>query len=395
MSTSSVSIERRAYARKTLNPLPYINLPADNGGIILDVSEDGLRFRATAPMQSSGPIPFWFTAHSNLIEGEAELVWLDEARKTGGLRFIQLPSAAREQIRSWPADPNLRPSIGDDFALHIHAPEALRSRKGWNGRAVLSSFGTMSRKTGVWCKSFESKLRTRLRTLQPMILNGVAELRAVGSQARIRKSVPWFWRVAYGLALGIVVLALSYAYRRQAGQSLIWLGAAISGSPQVQTSAPAVMEQVAKADDRSADKSPIEKLPAQAALPPLNGLNGRLAAGMNANSNVLPGPQNQAPNVQLSANGAAGTELLVQVAALTDESGARNLAAELRFDNFPASVRTLPVDSLYRVVLGPYTDKVPALSVRGKLKRAGYHAFIRREPAAEVSDLRQSPPTNF
>ena len=55
--------ERRQYSRKTLNPLPYINLPSDNGGIVLDVSEQGLRFRATAlRLEHSGPIPF-FASH--------------------------------------------------------------------------------------------------------------------------------------------------------------------------------------------------------------------------------------------------------------------------------------------------------------------------------------------
>jgi cell division protein FtsN len=50
---------------------------------------------------------------------------------------------------------------------------------------------------------------------------------------------------------------------------------------------------------------------------------------------------------------------------------------------------------LYRVVLGPYSDKGAALNERGKLHRAGFHAFIRREPAAELSDLRTSHPANF
>ena len=77
--------ERRQYSRKTLNPLPYINLPSGNGGIVLDVSEQGLRFRATAPVEQSGPIIFWFTARSTLVAGVGELVWIDQAKKTGGL----------------------------------------------------------------------------------------------------------------------------------------------------------------------------------------------------------------------------------------------------------------------------------------------------------------------
>ena len=73
--------ERRQYSRKTLNPLPYINLPSGNGGIVLDVSEQGLRFRALAPVELSGPIDFSFTAHSNLVRGTGELVWMDGRKK--------------------------------------------------------------------------------------------------------------------------------------------------------------------------------------------------------------------------------------------------------------------------------------------------------------------------
>jgi len=127
-----------------LNPLPYINLPSDNGGIVLDVSEDGLRFRAISQIQPFGPSPFWFTAHSNRIEGQAELIWLDRAGKTGGLRFTELSAAAREQIRSWPADPSLRPSIGEDFALHIYAPEESEPRWKWDWRASIAPVAGMS-----------------------------------------------------------------------------------------------------------------------------------------------------------------------------------------------------------------------------------------------------------
>src|ERR1700690_4157739 len=117
--------ERRQYSRKTLNPLPYISLPSDNGGIVLDVSEQGLRFRATEPMEQSGLILFSFTAHSTLVAGIGELVWIDQAKKTGGLRVTELPYNALMQIRKWPHDSNLRLGIGKDLTLDIPAPDEL------------------------------------------------------------------------------------------------------------------------------------------------------------------------------------------------------------------------------------------------------------------------------
>jgi cell division septation protein DedD len=73
----------------------------------------------------------------------------------------------------------------------------------------------------------------------------------------------------------------------------------------------------------------------------------------------------------------------VQVAALKEEVDARELTSRLRHENFQAFVGTLPVDSLYRVMLGPYADAASARIVIGKLKRAGFNSFIRRESGAE------------
>ena len=50
--------ERRRYPRTKLDRLVYINLPSGNGGIVLDVSEEGLRFHAAAPMDAGDLIHF-------------------------------------------------------------------------------------------------------------------------------------------------------------------------------------------------------------------------------------------------------------------------------------------------------------------------------------------------
>ena len=96
---------------------------------MLDVSEQGLRFRATAPIKPSGPIPFSFTSHSKLVTGIGELVWIDKTKKTGGLRFTDLPYSALEQIRKLPQNTNLRPGIGNDLTLHIPAPDDFPSSR--------------------------------------------------------------------------------------------------------------------------------------------------------------------------------------------------------------------------------------------------------------------------
>jgi cell division septation protein DedD len=80
---------------------------------------------------------------------------------------------------------------------------------------------------------------------------------------------------------------------------------------------------------------------------------------------------------------APARKLVVQVAAVKAEADARELTNTLRQKNFEAFVGTLPVDSLYRVMLGPYADQASARVVLDKLKKAGFNSFIRREAGAE------------
>lgn len=86
--------------------LSYVSLPADNGGIVLDVSEGGLGFHAIAAIESAGPIEFRFAIDpATRITAKGELAWRDYSGKTGGLRFTELPDEIREKIRIWAGQP--------------------------------------------------------------------------------------------------------------------------------------------------------------------------------------------------------------------------------------------------------------------------------------------------
>jgi PilZ domain-containing protein/sporulation related protein len=120
--------ERRQAPRITVKGLAYVNLNRDNGGIILNISEGGLCFQATAPVQRTETVRVWFSYRSQLIESdlghtskndaqtravpgfvetESELTWIDDTQKKGGLRFTKLPPDARKQIRDWIHQPSL------------------------------------------------------------------------------------------------------------------------------------------------------------------------------------------------------------------------------------------------------------------------------------------------
>ena len=128
LTTERVVTERRQAPRVTVKGLAYVNLDRDNGGIILDVSEGGLCFQATAPVQCVEKVRLWFSYRSprtqadpehglkkdgqtrdipGFVETESELTWTDDTRKRGGLKFKNLSAEARSQIRDWIRQPSL------------------------------------------------------------------------------------------------------------------------------------------------------------------------------------------------------------------------------------------------------------------------------------------------
>ena len=378
--------ERRQYSRKTLNPLPYINLPSGNGGIVLDVSERGLCFRAMAPVQKSGPIEFSFTARSKLVCGTGELVWVDRAKKMGGLRFTDLPYSALEQIRELPCNENLRPVFGKDMSLHISASDAPQPARA-NRRGALSAFasGIAAGLNRLLPESLGSKLR---ETWLPPLRNSLARLRARFPVSGLQNQNRWLVQASCAAFLGIMILTWVSVRHRQTGELLIRLGTKLSG--QTAALAPAVASPGPRVDDGAADQSKIDVPVAQALSQSEGAAAATVAKQIPA---AAPAPQIQAAPANPPKQEIRRGDLVVQVAALTQEADARQLTEKLRQENFQAFVGTFPADSYYRVMLGPYADAASARVVLGKLKKAGFSSFIRRESDAErVGWLRKPAP---
>jgi len=373
--------ERRLSDRKTLNPLPYINLPGNNGGIVLDISEQGLRFRAIAPVEHTGPILFWFTAHSNLIAGIAELAWTDETKKNGGLRFTQLPYNAKEQIRKWPYESAFRPSFGQDLTLHIPAADDASPRGFSLQSANFPPIGedvredTFTRKTPE-AESFEAVLRETQQSLQE---DAPAERQFFPWETYLKPNWRPMGRTVCAVLLGIIVSAFAYVHHREAGLWLVRLGMRISGQVSTVAAATITPLPLTRLDVTaiSVMKPVVEpSLPSlqPPASPPAKAEIARVKAPA-----LAPAKEEAAEARTGKPEAARGTQLIVQVAALAKEDDARKMAESLRQQNFKASVSTLPGDSLFRVTLGPYQDAASARSLVAKLKKAGFPAFIRRE----------------
>jgi len=68
----------------------------------------------------------------------------------------------------------------------------------------------------------------------------------------------------------------------------------------------------------------------------------------------------------------------LQVAALTKETDALDLAKRLQQEKFPAFVLSPKTDKYYRVRVGPYSDPKAAEAARKGLEGAGFRAFVKQ-----------------
>jgi hypothetical protein len=192
--------ERRQIPRTTLERLAYLQIEPDNGGIVLNVSNDGLCFHSIAAVEKNGPLRFSLLEKNRRITACGELAWTDEIQKVGGVRFITLTAEAREQIQNWITQPAV--------PLEEHTSTL--------GSAILKAFP-----------------RFRLFRLDPSRDSpGSSVFATTLPRMRLRIKLSGFARgLATGLLLSLLCASafILYAQRRDIGESLIHLGERLAG----------------------------------------------------------------------------------------------------------------------------------------------------------------------
>jgi len=102
MSPNAVNGERRKRPRKDPSSLVYVELGPSNGGMLRNLSQEGFALRAMMPLRPGDTTPFSFSLNQTVrIEGQGEILWIEEDGRVAGVRFLELPAAARAQIESW------------------------------------------------------------------------------------------------------------------------------------------------------------------------------------------------------------------------------------------------------------------------------------------------------
>jgi TonB family protein len=98
-SINHAAPERRATPRTRLQKLAYIHVEPDNGVIVLDVSDGGIRFCAATALADTDVLRLQLSLQSNLrVAVTARLIWMDPTMKSGGLQFDALPAGGLERV---------------------------------------------------------------------------------------------------------------------------------------------------------------------------------------------------------------------------------------------------------------------------------------------------------
>ena len=150
MSTSSFhseqsprSPERRRFIRQRVRSLAYVDVVPNNGGIVLNLSENGLALQAVNPFDETRvSLRIQPPKSRRRIEASAEITWISDSKREAGLQFLGLAEDARSEIAEWvvaETDIGGRPPLNDSRAPSAPQPppkqivaEPARLREKWS-----------------------------------------------------------------------------------------------------------------------------------------------------------------------------------------------------------------------------------------------------------------------
>lgn len=96
-------IERRLHLRQRISAIIYVEIGADNGGIVLNVSDEGMGFQAVGSLNKQNDLLLRIKLPSSRarIDVSAQIVWLSESNRQAGVRFLDANSEGLVRIREW------------------------------------------------------------------------------------------------------------------------------------------------------------------------------------------------------------------------------------------------------------------------------------------------------
>jgi hypothetical protein len=98
----NLAIERRHSLRHKVNTPAFASFDGVTGGMILDLSEEGMAMQSIAPLEEHSTVPMHISLGEPAVylETTGYVAWAD-ALGRAGVRFTDLPEEARGRLREW------------------------------------------------------------------------------------------------------------------------------------------------------------------------------------------------------------------------------------------------------------------------------------------------------
>jgi PilZ domain len=255
--------DKRRFVRKRTDQLVYAELGPDNGSILLNLSEGGCSFQSIAPVREERMRFTVSVGDGCKLEGDAQVIWSDIAKKTGGLRFLNPSQELQEQVRKWLE----RSPVTEDGRLDPKAVGSQANRRRRELREEARAAAKLARKQGP--KKIRAKPDVEVKGQLPtrwvpeantatvqVASNASASANEATSQMEDR-NVGGTWRGIAGIVLAALVLIALGVYRRELGHRLMSLGSSLAGDEQkAKAGAPAAAEVPAVPEQAGADAKP-------------------------------------------------------------------------------------------------------------------------------------------
>ena len=117
---SVAPLERRLHVRQRINSIVYVDIGLDNGGIVLNLSEDGLAFQAVGPLGKQGELRIRIKLPSSQarIELTSQIAWVSNSNRQAGVRFLDARPEYRVQIQEWVRSQTPPPAAYEESSIH-------------------------------------------------------------------------------------------------------------------------------------------------------------------------------------------------------------------------------------------------------------------------------------
>jgi hypothetical protein len=94
--------DRRHCLRQKVNTPAFASFDGVTGGMVLDLSEDGMAMQGTAPLEAHSIVPLHISLGepTAYLETTGYVAWAD-ALGRAGVRFADLPDQSRNRLRDW------------------------------------------------------------------------------------------------------------------------------------------------------------------------------------------------------------------------------------------------------------------------------------------------------